>query len=176
MLTHLFGDTFSLAVIAAVARNGVIGQGNTLPWRLSEDLKHFRILTKGHTVIMGRKTRESLPRALPDRQNIVVTRNQNFHADGNETAISLADAISKARMPAPIFCIGGGDLYAQAVPQAAVLYLTEIDADFAGDAFFPDFNREDWQCVAHEPHFSLDAGFAYAFNTYVRKTLMKKDS
>ncbi len=169
---HLFNDTFPLALVAAIAQNGVIGHENKLPWRLTEDLKHFRALTTGHAVVMGRKTRESLPHALPDRQNIVVTRNQNFRANGGETAVSLADAIGKVRLPAPIFCIGGGDLYAQAMPYAAALYLTEINADFAGDIFFPDFNRDDWQRIAHEPH-SAPNGLTYAFNTYVRKALMK---
>jgi Dihydrofolate reductase len=171
--THPFSDTFPLAIVAAVARNRVIGRNNTLPWRLPEDLKRFRKLTTRHAVVMGRKTWESLPHALPERQNIVVTRNQAFRADGGETASSLIDAINMAHMPTPIFCIGGGDLYRQAMRHTAVLYLTEIDADVDGDAFFPDFERDDWMLVEHEPHTDSNAGFSFAFNTYVRKELMK---
>src|SRR5438046_9901098 len=103
------------AVIAAVASNGVIGIDGRLPWRLPDDLKHFRALTTGHTVIMGRRTWESLPRALPDRQNIVVTRTPGYLAEGAETANSLSAALQRANRPAPIFCIGGGALYRAAI-------------------------------------------------------------
>ena len=97
-----------LALIAAVARNGVIGAGNALPWRLPADLRRFRALTSGHAVVMGRRTWESLGRPLPDRQNIVVTRAAGWHAAGAEVAASLAAALALARLPAPVFCIGGG--------------------------------------------------------------------
>src|SRR5215208_4607264 len=100
--------TADVALIAAVAANGVIGAHNRLPWRLSEDLKRFRALTTGHAVIMGRKTWESLPHALPQRQNIVVTRQAEFAAAGAEVAHSFAAALAQVELPAPVFCIGGG--------------------------------------------------------------------
>ncbi|MCC7325623.1 MAG: dihydrofolate reductase [Burkholderiales bacterium] len=160
-------DAVSLAVIAAVARNGVIGAGNALPWRLPEDLKRFRTLTIGHTVIMGRKTWDSLPRALPGRQNIVVSRRDDWRGDGAEAAHSFADALARVRLPAPAFCIGGGELYAASLPYADVLHVTEIDRDFGGDARFPRIDREVW-CETGRVPGRGDDGLGYAFVTYVR--------
>ena len=159
----------TLSVIAAVASNGVIGLDNRLPWRLPEDLKRFRALTSGHAVIMGRRTWESLARALPDRQNIVVTRTPGYLADGAETAGSLAAALLRANRPAPTFCIGGGALFRDALPLADALYITEIDRAFTGDARFPPFDRDQWREVDREPH-TLDGpdGFDYAFVTFRR--------
>jgi dihydrofolate reductase len=159
----------SLAVIAAVAKNGVIGIDNRLPWRLPEDLKRFRALTMGHTIVMGRKTWESLPRALPDRQNIVVTRSSDYRVAGAETASSFPDALAKATRSRPVFCIGGSTLYREALPLADTLYITEIDRDFAGDAMFPPWPRDAWREVARETHRGADPeGFDYAFVTYRR--------
>jgi dihydrofolate reductase len=157
------------ALIAAVARNGVIGASNTLPWRLPADLKRFRSLTRGHTIVMGRKTWESLPRALPERQNVVVTRSPDFAALGALVVSSLDAALAAAALPAPVFCIGGGELYRAALSRADTLYLTEIDREFAGDTTFPAFDRRAWREAARETHGS-DApdGFAYAFVTYRR--------
>ena len=158
----------ALALIAAVARNGVIGGGNTLPWRLPADLKRFRALTSGHTVIMGRRTWESIGRALPSRQNIVVTRRPDYAAEGALVASSLDAALQAATLPAPVFCIGGGELYALALPQAATLHLTEIDRDFEGDTRFPEFDRAAWREAARETHLAPE-GFGYAFVTYERR-------
>ena len=157
------------AVITAVARNGIIGIENRLPWRLPDDLRRFRTLTSGHTVIMGRRTWESLPRALPNRQNIVVTRSPGYVAEGAETARSLAGALSQANRPAPIFCIGGGALYRDALSLADTLYITEIDRTFIGDATFPPLDRDQWREIDREPH-KLDGpdGFDYAFVTLRR--------
>jgi dihydrofolate reductase len=141
-----------LALIAAVAANGVIGDANRLPWRLPEDLRRFRALTTGHAVIMGRKTWESLRGPLPDRQNIVVTRNRDYRAAGAEVAATLDDALALVRLPAPAFCIGGGELYRVALPRATVLHLTEIHRDFAGDATFPPIDPAEWREIAREPH------------------------
>jgi dihydrofolate reductase len=156
----------ALAIIAAVASNGVIGRAGALPWRLPADLRHFRALTSGHAVIMGRRTWESIGRALPERQNIVVTRRPDFRAPGAEVAPSLAAAMALVRLPAPAFCIGGGELYREALPLAATLYLTEIDRAFDGDATFPDFDRRAWRQVAREAH--AGDGLEYAFATYMR--------
>jgi dihydrofolate reductase len=158
----------ALALIAAVARNGVIGGGNALPWRLPADLRRFRTLTTGHTVVMGRKTWESIGRALPDRQNIVVTRQPGYAAAGAQVKASLDDALQAAALPGPVFCIGGGELYALALPRAATLHLTEIDRDFEGDTRFPDFDRAAWREAARDEHRAPD-GFGYAFVTYERR-------
>ena len=157
----------ALAVIAAVAKNGTIGIDNGLPWRLPEDLKRFR--TTGHTIVTGRRTRESLPRALPDRQNIVVTRSSRYRAEGADTASSFPDALAKARRPLPVFCIGGETLYRDALAVADTMYITEIDRAFAGDATFPPWSREEWREVARDPHrASGPDAFGYAFVTYRR--------
>ena len=140
-----------IALIAAVAANGIIGDANRLPWRLPEDLRRFRALTTGHAVIMGRKTWESLPGALPGRQNIVVTRNAGYVAAGAETAPTLDAALALVRMPAPAFCIGGGELYREALPRAALMYLTEIERDFAGDASFPEYDPAQWVVTDSQP-------------------------
>jgi len=159
----------SLALIAAVASNGVIGIDNRLPWRLPDDLKRFRALTIGHAVIMGRKTWESLSRALPERQNIVVTRHPGYAAVGADVAVSLDDALALARMPEPVFCIGGGELFREALGRAQRLYLTEIDRDFTGDATFPPWRSRRWKEVARENRRSEGpGGFEYAYVTYDR--------
>jgi dihydrofolate reductase len=164
--------TRGLTVIAAVAKNGVIGLANALPWRLPEDLQHFKALTTGHAVIMGRKTWESLPpkfRPLPGRHNIVVTRDRNYRADGASVAHSLGEAVAVAAAgDVTPFVIGGAELYRQALPLAGRLELTEIDADFAGDAHFPEFDRAAWREVARTAGHAA-AGFDYAFVSYERR-------
>ena len=158
-----------IALIAAVAENGVIGADNQLPWRLPEDLKRFRALTLGHAVIMGRKTWESLPRALPGRQNIVVTRQRGYAAAGADAVASFAAALECVRMPEPVFCIGGAEIYRAALPLAMTLQLTEIARNFDGDARFPPFERNDWRETAREVHApDQPGGFAYAYVTYER--------
>lgn len=157
----------TLALIAAVARNGVIGAGNAIPWRLPDDMRRFRALTTGHAIVMGRKTWESLGRPLPQRQNIVITRQAGWRADGVDAAPSLAAASPLVRLPPPVYCIGGGELYAAALPYADLLHVTEIDRDFAGDAHFPAFDRGAWREVARETHRAPE-GFDYAFVEYER--------
>jgi len=158
----------ALALIAAVASNGVIGEGNALPWRLPADMQRFRTLTTGHSVIMGRKTWESIGRPLPGRENIVVTRQRNFVADGALVTSSLDEALRSASMPSPVFCIGGGELYALALSRATTLYCTEIDREFAGDTRFPDIDPSKWLETTRELH-SAPEGFNYAFVTYERR-------
>jgi dihydrofolate reductase len=159
----------TLTVIAAVARNGVIGLDNRLPWHLPADLKHFRALTLGHTVIMGRKTWESLPagfRPLPGRRNIVVTRDGSYRAEGATVASSLPAAIA-ATDGGEAFVIGGAELYKAALPLADGLQLTEIGAIFDGDTHFPAIDHDQWREVARESHHD-EAGFGYAFVSYLR--------
>ena len=159
-----------LSLIAAVARNGVIGQDNQMPWHLPGDMRHFRETTRGRPVIMGRRTWESLPekfRPLPERLNVVVSRNPDYAAPGAVLAGSLADALGKAGNEGEIFVIGGADLYRQALPLAGRLYLTEIAADFAGDTRFPDVAPEDWREISRSQP-AEEAGLAYAFAVYQR--------
>ncbi len=158
-----------VALIAAIAANRIIGAGNRIPWHLAADLRRFRALTIGHAVIMGRKTWESLPHALPDRQNIIVTRQRGYAAERAEIAASFDEALSLVRLPEPVFCIGGGELYRAALPRADTLHLTEIARDFDGDAEFPPFAGGGWRETAREPHASGGAdGFDYAYVTYER--------
>lgn len=157
-----------LSIIAAVARYGVIGIENRLPWRLPEDLRHFKRLTLGHHLIMGRKTFESIGRPLPGRVTVILTRDPGYRAEGCITAGSIDDALRLCGDDPEVFVVGGAELYAQLLPRADRLYLTEIDADFAGDAFFPAYDRTQWQEIGREPHVS-DTGLAYAFVTYQRR-------
>jgi dihydrofolate reductase len=159
-----------IALIAAVARNGVIGADNRLPWRLPEDMRRFRALTLGHSVIMGRRTWESIGSPLPGRQNIVVTRAGRIAAPDIEVARSLDEALARVRLPEPAFVIGGEALYREALPRAHLVYLTEIARDFEGDARFPAFDRSQWRELARSAHRSLDegSGFAYDFAAYER--------
>jgi dihydrofolate reductase len=156
-----------LTLIAGIARNGVIGRDNKLPWRLPEDLKHFKALTMGHPMIMGRKTWESLPGKLPGRQHIVVTRNPAYCADGATVVGSLQAAVAAAGEVDEVFVIGGAELYAQAFEFADRLQLTEIAADFEGDAHFPNWNRAAWRETARAAH-RAEAGYDYAFVTFDR--------
>lgn len=161
----------TLALIAAVARNGAIGKDNGLLWRLPADLQHFKRTTVGAPVVMGRRTWESLPaafRPLPGRRNVVVTRNSGWAAPGAEAAPSLEDALDLLRDAERVFVIGGGELYAQALPLADLLVLTEIDADFDGDTFFPVWDRSAFEELSRDSQVS-DAGWAYHFVTYRRR-------
>jgi len=155
------------ALVAALARHRVIGVGNRLPWRLPEDLQRFKRLTMGAPVIMGRRTRESIGRPLPGRRNIVVTRERAATWEGCVVAHSLDEALALANDAPEAFVIGGAELYAQALPRAARLYLTLIDADYAGDAWFPEFDAAAWREVARESGVSAD-GLGYAFVDYER--------
>lgn len=158
-----------LVVVVARARNGVIGIDNRLPWHLPEDLKHFKALTTGNAVIMGRKTWESLPpkfRPLPGRLNIVVTRDRSYVADGATVAHSLPQAVAAAG-DSRAFVIGGAEIYAQALPLATRLEITEVDADVAGDAFFPAPDAGVWREAAREAHASAN-GLRFAFVSYER--------
>ena len=141
-----------LSLIAAMAHNNVIGLNNQLPWRLPADLKHFKAVTLGKPVIMGRKTYESIGKPLPGRTNIVVTRDAGYHADGILIAHSLDEALTSTQDAPEAMLIGGAQLYAEALPRTQRMYLTVIDAEFPGDAFFPPYNPSDWHETAHEEH------------------------
>ncbi len=157
-----------VVLIAAVARNGVIGKGGALPWHLPEDLRHFKALTLGHPIIMGRRTWESLGRPLPGRHNIVVSRDAQWQPVGAERADSLPAALALAAGAPRVFVIGGAQLYAAALPLADALELTEIDADFDGDTHFPDWPREQFVETSRQPAVSA-SGLRYALVSYRRK-------
>lgn len=159
-----------VAIVAAVARGGVIGRDNTIPWRLPEDMERFRGLTTGHAVVMGRRTWESLPtrfRPLPGRRNVVVTRNPAWTAEGAERAGSLDEALRILADEPQVFVIGGAKLYAATLPLADELYLTEVDADVEGDTFFPGFDAAAFEKRSREDHVSTN-GTSFAFVTYER--------
>ncbi len=165
-----------IALICAMARNRVIGHHNALPWRLPADLKHFRELTTGHPLLMGRKTFESLGRPLPNRTNIVLTSQHDFAPPGALVAHSLEQALALATAhvaPAKpeIFVIGGENLYAQMLPHADRLYLTEVAAAPEGDAWFPPFDQEAWQELEQRAHPADDKNtYACVFRLLERKT------
>lgn len=154
-------------VIAAMARNRTIGIKNTLPWHLPEDLKHFKALTMGHHIVMGRKTFESIGRPLPGRTTVIVTRDSNYRAEGCLTAHSIDAAIQACGDDPEVFFVGGADLYSQVLARADRLYLTEIQQEYEGDAHFPAFDRQAWCETARDAQVSA-AGLAYHFVTYDR--------
>jgi dihydrofolate reductase len=156
-----------IAIIVAMARNRVIGIDNTLPWHLPEDLKHFKALTMGHHMIMGRKTYESIGRPLPGRTTVIVSRDPGYRVAGCLTASSLDEALAACGDDPEVFFVGGAAIYAQAMPYAQRLYLTEIQVDVAGDAHFPEFDPADWRETARECH-SNATGLAYCFLTLDR--------
>lgn len=168
-----------VALIAAVARNGAIGHANELLWRLPEDARFFRATTQGHPVVMGRRTWDSLPerfRPLPNRLNVVVTRQVGWSAPGAHVAHSLDDALALARREQPqagtCFVIGGAQLYAAALPMADRLVLTEIDRDFEGDVHFPAWERAAFREVSRERHAAQPPNdFEFSFVTYERRPL-----
>jgi dihydrofolate reductase len=137
-----------LALVAAVAHGRVLGRGGTIPWHYPEDMKHFRAVTKGHAIIAGRKTYQSIGRPLPDRRNIVITRDASFAAPGCDVVTSLDAAMRLAREhDGEPRVIGGAEIYAQALPLATTIYLTEIDRDIEGDVFFPAWDDGSWREV-----------------------------
>lgn len=158
-----------ICLIVALAANGVIGLNNALPWHLPADLKHFKALTMGHPVVMGRKTHESIGRPLPGRRNLVITRNRDYSSPGCEIVHSLDEAIAACRGAGEIFIIGGAELYRESLPRAHRLEFTEIGAEFEGDATFPEFSREQWRETGREIH-SDEPGipFRYDFVRYER--------
>ena len=161
----------TLALIAAVARNGAIGKDDDLLWREPEDQKHFRRVTMGCPVVMGRKTWASLPerfRPLPGRRNVVLTRQTGWQAAGAEAAASLDAALALLSEAPKVFVIGGAQVYALALPLADELVLTEIDADLPGTVFFPPIDRTAFTANARDTHVGRD-GIPYRFVTYLRR-------
>ncbi|OGI65699.1 MAG: dihydrofolate reductase [Candidatus Muproteobacteria bacterium RBG_16_60_9] len=158
-----------ISLIAALAENRVIGNHNALPWRLPADLQHFRKLTTGNPVIMGRRNFESIGRPLPQRTNIVVTRRPNFQATGCIVVDSLDSAFAACREAPDVFIIGGAEIYAQTIDRADRLLLTLVHAAVPGDTFFPEIDWSPWRETARESHAPDERhAHAYSFVTYER--------
>ena len=158
-----------LSILVAMASNRTIGINNTLPWRCPEDLKHFKALTMGHHMIMGRKTFDSIGKPLPGRTTVVVTRNPELQIEGCLVVHSLQEALAACASDTEIFIVGGAELYAQALPLADTLYITEIQNDIEGDAHFPEFDRQKWREVAREiRHQEMPQPLEYHFVAYRR--------
>lgn len=166
-----------ISLIAAVAANGVIGRNNSdggpdMPWNLPDDFRFFKQKTTGHPIIMGRRTLQALGKPLPNRLNIVITRNADFKAAGVTVVRSLdeAMAVGRAASTEEIFVIGGAEIYALGLPIATTLYLTEIQKAYEGETRFPEFNKADWQEVSRQPHPADERHeVAFDFVTYERK-------
>ena len=157
-----------LSIIVAMSSNRAIGINNTLPWHLTEDLKHFKSLTTGHTIIMGRKTYESIGKPLPNRRNIVVSRNLDTFYDGVEIVHSLEDAFSISSNDEEVFIMGGSNIYEQSLNLVEHLYITEIAKAFEGDAFFPEIDKSLWTESSRETHVSSD-GLEFSFVSLQKK-------
>lgn len=158
-----------ISIIVAVAENGVIGSNNSLLWHISEDLKHFKAITSGHPVVMGRKTYESLGRPLPNRVNVIITR-QRIEIPGCTVVHSLDEALVLFPANEEVFIIGGAQVYAEALPHANRFYLTRVLHSYEGDTLFPEWDDTQWQLTASES-FSCGAKYPYpfCFETYERQ-------
>lgn len=160
--------TPKLCLVVATDEAGLIGRQGQLPWRLPNDLKHFKQLTLGKTILMGRKTWESLGRPLPQRENWVLTRDATFYPDGARVFPDLKSALTAA--DGELTIIGGGELYRQTLPLAQTLYLTEVHARLDGDAWFPPLDRQQWRETARERHEADERhAHAYSFVTLERR-------
>lgn len=156
-----------LSIIVAMAKNRTIGIDNTLPWRIPADLQHFKKLTMGHHMIMGRKTFYSIGKALPGRTTVVVSRDRNLKIAGCVVAHSLPEAIAVCARDPQIFVVGGADIYAQALDFADTLLITEIQQEIAGDAWFPEFDQSEWLEVSREIHYQeMPQQLEYHFVAY----------
>ena len=155
-----------ISAIAAMAVNRVIGANNQLPWRMPADLKHFKEITSGHAVVMGRKTYESIGKPLPNRTNIVLTRNRDYKAPGCLMASSIEEAAKLAKDHDELFVIGGAEIYTSCLPLVSRIFLTVVHHEFDGDAHFPVLNHKEWNEVQLETHAAdIDNPFEYSFIT-----------
>lgn len=159
-----------LTIIAAASTNNVIGFNNKLIWNIPNDLKRFKELTLGHSVIMGRKTFESLPNPLPKRRNIIITKNKDYSRDGIEVTSNIEDAIDLCKSDSQPFIIGGGEIYSQTIEIVDKIELTRVYKDYQGDAFFPDIPRDKFELTNELVNYlDDDSSTKYSFLTYIRK-------
>ena len=165
-MNHL-NSSKEIILIAAASENNALGKDNQLIWHISEDLKRFKRLTEGHAIIMGRKTFESMPRALPKRKNIILTRNENYEAENAFVAHTIEEALELTEDDTSPFIIGGGEIYSLFLPLADSIELTRVHKNFEGDAFFPEIKKTEWKLVATEKHHSdNDQVSTYSYLTY----------
>jgi dihydrofolate reductase len=168
-------NVMKISLIAAMGENRVIGGSGHIPWRLPADFKHFKELTIGHPIVMGRKTFESIGKALPGRTNIVITRDKSYRHDGIVVAASPEAALSAAATAEgadEVFVIGGAEIYRLFLPKASVVYLTKVLGAFEGDAFFPELDKEKWELVSEEKHMADEKNaLPFAFQVYENKKL-----
>ena len=158
-----------ISIIVAYASNRVIGSCGKMPWHLSEDLKRFRQITTGHSIVMGRKTWESIDRLLPGRRHVIVSRRSGYSVPGATVVTSLGDAIAACTDESDVFVIGGGEIYRLALPLSERIYATEIDGSFDGDAFFPLLDMTRWKETRRESRHDENASMRYSFVTFERE-------
>jgi dihydrofolate reductase len=160
-----------VSLLAAVADSGVIGRDGQLPWHLPADLRRFRRLTTGRTIVMGRKTHDAIGRPLPQRRTIVLTRQADYHAEGVEVARSLNEALRVAAGEEEVFVVGGGEIYREALAVADRMYLTIVHAELPGDVRFPEFDLAEWRLVEQVDHPPDERNaLAYSFLRYERRS------
>lgn len=159
-----------ISIIVAASRNNVIGKDNQLIWRLSADLKRFKALTTGHTIIMGRKTFDSIGKPLPNRTSVIITRQEDYKQEGCTVVHSLEEALEAAKDQEKVFIIGGGTIYEQALDKADELYLTLVHKEFDGDTFFPEIKMSEWESVTRKDCMPDEKNeYPYSFIDYKRK-------
>ena len=159
-----------ITIVAAIASNNVIGQKNSLPWDIPEDLKRFKQLTSGHTILMGRKTFDSIGRPLPNRTNIVMTRDTNYQKKGIEIVFDEREALNLIKdLNQEVFIIGGSKIYELFEPWATSLMITRVLKDYKGDAFFPEINWNNWQVESEEEFLDEKSGISCKLEEYLRK-------
>lgn len=161
-----------LSTVIAFGENRGIGFGNNLPWNLPDDLKRFKEITRGHTVIMGRKTYESIGRLLPERKNIIITRDNSYEVPGGIVVHTFEEAISQCQSEDEVFVIGGGEILKIALPYLNKMYLTHVNATVPADSFFPEFNADEWKIASEEYH-PKDENHAFDFTFKVYEKLTK---
>lgn len=156
----------TISLVVAASTNNVIGSDGGLPWHLPDDLRHFKRLTTGNPIVMGRRTFESIGRPLPNRRNIVMTRDPDYVAPGCDVVSSVREALDLLKDTDEVMIIGGGQVYRDFLPRADRIYLTRVQADVEGDTYFPDIDEAGWRLVSSEPH-AADEKHAYAFDVMV---------
>ena len=159
-----------VTIVVAIGENNAIGKNNELLWYLPKDLRHFKTITKGHTVIMGRKTFESVGKPLPNRRNIIITRNTDLAIEGTEVVHTLQEALELCKQDEEVFIIGGAEIYKMAMQHTDKIYLTVVHENFEADAFFPEIDHNLWLETASEKHLPDDKNnLSFTFSTLERK-------
>lgn len=159
-----------ISIVVAISENNAIGKDNQLLWHLPADLKHFKNITTGHTIIMGRKTYDSIGKPLPNRRNIIITRQNGLNIEGVEVVNSLDEALALCKTETEVFVIGGAEIYKQAIAVSHRIYLTRVHQEFEADAFFPELDNETWKEIEKVDHLPDEKNkFAYTFSTLERR-------